>query len=1656
MDNNNRKHKRILGYSFLSILFATLLAFGVVLSNVNFEPLSIKGLENDYSITLNSSNKVTTSGSHTQKTKKGNDIAFTYSGVAASTNGHVTLNSSGTLINDTPIWSVETLCVTFNTEDSLKLKLSYDGSSTSGETNLVSGYTYNLGSNPYFLHFSATKTVEISSIVITYSCTYDPSLHSSEVEDEASVHYEKVTSTPTFNGSTKYLIVYESNSSAYIFNGNLTTLDATNNYVLGSIDSNGHIASTSNIENAYFTINSSGNIKSKSGYYIGNGSDSNGLSSSTSYSYTNTVTIEDEELVIQSNGGAYLRFNPTSGQSRFRYFRSSTYYNQEALALYQRVETSAGSHTEWDTPNETEIGFSAVDSKANTYKTTDVFDTANGLSVKALFTGGGEETLSKGGENGYSYVVKNSNNVAIDTSKAFGGEDNAVYYLHVSYKNYEPIIIQLNVSFEVLLTGINVNCDTLTFTTAQKLSDFTSEISADLTYNKASENKTGIEYSQFSSYNLQLTLLNPSSVSYSISSTFGTAGTWKIKIASTTKPSIYGELEITVNAIPVTSISVTGENNKTSIEVEQQLQLTASVQPTNATNQNVTWSSNKENIATVNLNGLVTGVAVGTATISATAQDGSTKVGSIDITVTAKTTIEYVKYSGTITEGNYIITYDNGAMNHTVSSDRLQYTAVSPSNDKITNPDKSIVWSITQSGDYWTIKNTDTNEYAASTGAKNKAQMLSSGTDSKSLWTISGSNTYEFVNKQNTTNNVNANLRKNTTYGFACYGTDIGGALTLYKLDVPVTPIYPTAISLSGGNTVYLNKTLQLTVGYTPATTNVKNVTFSSSNEQYATVDNTGLVTAVAAGTTTITATAETANGGSTSAQVQVTVSKKAVTGVTLTPTELSLKEGATGNLTAVVSPSDATYTGVNWSSSDTSVATVANGVVTAKKAGSATITVTTVDENKSATCDVTVTAKASGSSDIIDKDATYGDLGTSSDSTWVDSFGVSLTNANYTIKSMGTKNTNNALKWNASDNSYLYSTSNKNDTVILSIDVVAASSKTINVYLSNSPYSSNSKSGAETGTISTSSGTGSYTPTGDYKYVLLTGGTSSLTITSITITYGSPTPVSPTNISITPSSLELAKGDSRQLNVSYTPVTANTDLDVTWSRYSGSSTISVSSTGLVSVDSNASLSDTAVIRATLDADNTKYANCTVSVVEQVNDDQTILIYMCGSDLESGWDGESTSTSDHGYASKDISEMLSNDIGVDQPDNVNVVIQTGGAKAWASTHGINAQKTGRYHIENQTLVQDGDLLNKANFGTTATLQSFLTWGIQNYYADRISLVLWNHGGAMRGVCYDENYGTNGDPLLNSEVEAALSNTFTALGRPTSNKLEWIGYDACVMQVQDIAEFNSTYFKYMVGSEELENGGGWDYDAWLDESFSNADTPTILTAICDGFVEEGNWVHYTNGTKQYNENYNDQTLSWLDLSLMPTYKSAWETMASTLYPLINSYGKSNFQTLVKSAKHYADTYYTYSELQEIAQEWTQYYQGTYTVQDVIDEYGLEQSGNYYYDYGYYYYGVFDAYDLMSKIKSTSAFSSASTQITNAMNALKGTNNQQGLVRYSKKGKVAGNSNGLTCFFPLKNSVYNCGTSTYYAKEEDGSIKIQTHFTTWWNIVNSFGD
>lgn len=175
-------------------------------------------------------------------------------------------------------------------------------------------------------------------------------------------------------------------------------------------------------------------------------------------------------------------------------------------------------------------------------------------------------------------------------------------------------------------------------------------------------------------------------------------------------------------------------------------------------------------------------------------------------------------------------------------------------------------------------------------------------------------------------------------------------------------PVLVETVSLSETTlTLVEGETKILTAEIAPANAEDQSVTWSTNDKSVVTVED-GTVTAIKAGEATVTATANDKGGAKAECKVTVTAAKVAVTGVSLNHTSLTVAAGGNAKLTATVAPTNATNKSVTWSSSDEAIATVdSEGNVTVKSAGTATITVTTKDGNKTAECKVTVGIPVTG-----------------------------------------------------------------------------------------------------------------------------------------------------------------------------------------------------------------------------------------------------------------------------------------------------------------------------------------------------------------------------------------------------------------------------------------------------------------------------------------------------------------------------------------------------------------------------------------------------------------------------------------------------------------------------------------------------------------------
>ena len=213
-------------------------------------------------------------------------------------------------------------------------------------------------------------------------------------------------------------------------------------------------------------------------------------------------------------------------------------------------------------------------------------------------------------------------------------------------------------------------------------------------------------------------------------------------------------------------------------------------------------------------------------------------------------------------------------------------------------------------------------------------------------------------------------------------------------------------------------------------------------------------------------------------------------------------------------------------------------------------------------------------------------------------------------------------------------------------------------------------------------------------------------------------------------------------------------------------------------------------------------------------DTVTVMIYMCGTDLESKY----------GMATSDLQEMTGAVIG----SNVNVIVETGGCKMWKNKL-ISASTNQIYKVESGGLRLVKDNIGSKAMVEPATLTEFIRFCRQNYPADRNILIFWDHGGgSVSGYGYDELHQSAGSMDL-AEISAAL--------KAAGCTFDWIGFDACLMATLETALVCNDYADYLIASEETEPGTGWHYTGWLTQLSQNTsvDTVTLAKTLIDDFV-----------------------------------------------------------------------------------------------------------------------------------------------------------------------------------------------------------------------------
>ena len=213
-------------------------------------------------------------------------------------------------------------------------------------------------------------------------------------------------------------------------------------------------------------------------------------------------------------------------------------------------------------------------------------------------------------------------------------------------------------------------------------------------------------------------------------------------------------------------------------------------------------------------------------------------------------------------------------------------------------------------------------------------------------------------------------------------------------------------------------------------------------------------------------------------------------------------------------------------------------------------------------------------------------------------------------------------------------------------------------------------------------------------------------------------------------------------------------------------------------------------------------------------DNVTIMVYMCGTDLESK----------SAMATKDLVEMTKATLG----GNVQILVYTGGCTKW-NNNVVSSQYNQIYQVADGGLKC---LVSNAGTGSMTspdTLADFIQWCAENYPANRNELILWDHGGgSVSGFGYDQKYARSGSMTLEG-VNTAL--------KKGGVSFDFIGFDACLMATTETALMLEPYADYLIASEETEPGIGWYYTNWLTKLGANTGMATLQIGknIVDDFV-----------------------------------------------------------------------------------------------------------------------------------------------------------------------------------------------------------------------------
>jgi len=259
----------------------------------------------------------------------------------------------------------------------------------------------------------------------------------------------------------------------------------------------------------------------------------------------------------------------------------------------------------------------------------------------------------------------------------------------------------------------------------------------------------------------------------------------------------------------------------------------------------------------------------------------------------------------------------------------------------------------------------------------------------------------------------------------------------------------------------------------------------------------------------------------------------------------------------------------------------------------------------------------------------------------------------------------------------------------------------------------------------------------------------------------------------------------------------------------------------------------------------------------------------------------------YSFGFKDMDEMVG---GLKSPD-INVIVLFDGTKQGDSAI---------YKITNkgkETVKDNGAVIpasKEIDSGDPKVLTKFTQFAIKNFPAEHYMLDIWDHGAGIfkqnlkRNVTRSFGYDDNGTNMETKDLGPILS----AAAQTAGKKIDILGFDACLMGHLEIAYQVKDYCDFLVASEELEPGDGWDYKGWLAKAGNSGLTaPDVASALVDSYGK-----YYNNG--------NDATLSAVDIN----------ATVGVLVPAVNILGDAlqkglgSYKTGITTARDNTQSFY----------------------------------------------------------------------------------------------------------------------------------------------------